>query len=117
MELPALKGDIVFSDVHFAYGDGAPVLQGLDLQNRGRGAGGHRRPEREREVDRGHVGLTVLRTRTTGSVLVDGHDVRGVTLDSLRRQIGVVFDDSFLFSDTVRSNIAYGRPDASERGD
>ena len=48
-----------------------------------------------------------------GSVLVDGHDVRGVTLDSLRRQIGVVFDDSFLFSDTVRSNIAYGRPDAS----
>jgi len=49
-----------------------------------------------------------------GSVQVDGHDVRGVALHSLRRQIGVVFEDSLLFSDTVRSNIAYGRPDATD---
>ena len=49
-----------------------------------------------------------------GAVLVDGHDVRDVTLHSLRRQIGVVFEESFLFSDTVRANIAYGRPDATD---
>ena len=49
-----------------------------------------------------------------GAVFVDGHDVRGVTLQSLRRQIGVVFEEAFLFSDTVRANIAYGRPDATD---
>ena len=50
-----------------------------------------------------------------GSVLIDGHDLREVTLRSLRRQVGVAFEDSFLFSDTVRANIAYGRPDAERR--
>src|SRR5213078_2823900 len=50
----------------------------------------------------------------TGAVKVDGIDVRDVTFDSLRRQIGVVFEESFLFSDSVRSNIAYGRPDATD---
>ena len=49
-----------------------------------------------------------------GAVLVDGHDLRGVTLHSLRSQIGVVFEESFLFSDSVRANIAYGRPGASD---
>ena len=49
-----------------------------------------------------------------GSVALDGVDVRDVTLDSLRRQIGVVFEESFLFSDTVRANIAYGRPEATD---
>ncbi|HZP30077.1 MAG TPA: ABC transporter ATP-binding protein [Acidimicrobiia bacterium] len=48
-----------------------------------------------------------------GAVRVDGIDVRDVTLDSLRRSIGVVFEDSFLFSDSVHNNIAYGRPDAT----
>ena len=50
----------------------------------------------------------------SGAVLVDGHDVRDVTLASLRRQVGVVFEESFLFSDSVRANIAYGRPDATD---
>ena len=49
-----------------------------------------------------------------GSVSVDGHNLREVSLHSLRRQVGVVFEESFLFSDTVRSNIAYGRPDAGD---
>ncbi len=51
---------------------------------------------------------------STGSVLVDGYDVRGVALASLRRQVGVVFEESFLFSDTIRANIAYGRSDATD---
>ena len=50
---------------------------------------------------------------TGGALRVGGHDVRDLTLDSLRASIGLVSEDSFLFSDTVRANIAYGRPDAS----
>ena len=49
-----------------------------------------------------------------GRVTVDGHDVRDVTLESLRRQVGIVFEDAFLFSDSVRANIAYGRPDSTD---
>ena len=49
-----------------------------------------------------------------GQVRVDGHDVRDVTLHSLRRQVGMAFEESFLFSDTIRANIAYGRPDATD---
>ncbi|MEU0741833.1 ABC transporter ATP-binding protein [Streptomyces sp. NPDC006134] len=51
---------------------------------------------------------------TRGAVLVGGHDVRELTLESLRAAIGLVPEDSFLFSDTVRNNIAYGRPDATD---
>lgn len=51
---------------------------------------------------------------TEGAVLVDGRDVRDVNLTSLRRQIGIVLQTSLLFSDTIRANIAYGRPDATE---
>ena len=49
-----------------------------------------------------------------GAVRIDGIDVRDVTLDSIRHEIGIVFEDAFLFSDTVRANIAYGRPDAAD---
>ena len=49
-----------------------------------------------------------------GAIRIDGVDVRDVTLDSIRREIGIVFEDAFLFSDTVRANIAYGRPDATD---
>jgi len=51
---------------------------------------------------------------TSGSLTVDGHDVRAVTARSLRSQIGIVLQDSFLFSDTVMNNIRYGRPEASD---
>ena len=50
----------------------------------------------------------------SGSICIDGVDIRDVTLESIRAEIGIVFEDAFLFSDTVRSNIAYGRPDASD---
>jgi ATP-binding cassette subfamily B protein len=49
-----------------------------------------------------------------GSIRIDGTDVRDVTLESVRNEIGIVFEDAFLFSDTVRANIAYGRPDATD---
>jgi ATP-binding cassette subfamily B multidrug efflux pump len=49
-----------------------------------------------------------------GSITIDGVDITDATLDSLRREVGVVFEDAFLFSDSVRNNIAYGRPDATD---
>ena len=112
VDLPELRGDISFSNVHFRYGDADPVIQGVDL---------HIAPgERVAIVGPSGSGkstLAMLVPRfydpTQGAVLVDGHDLRGVTLRSLRRQVGVVFEDGFLFSDSVRANIAYGRPDAT----
>ncbi|HWE65568.1 MAG TPA: ABC transporter ATP-binding protein [Acidimicrobiales bacterium] len=111
--LPRVRGEITYADVHFAYGDGAPVLKGFDL---------HLSPgERVAIVGpsgsgKSTVALLVSRfyDPDQGAVLVDGHDVRGVTLQSLRAQVGFVFEESFLFSDSVRSNIAYGRPEATE---
>ncbi|MFZ0179936.1 MAG: ABC transporter ATP-binding protein, partial [Candidatus Dormiibacterota bacterium] len=113
VDLPELRGDIRFSSVHFRYGEDDPVIQGVDL---------HIAPgERVAIVGPSGSGkstLAMLVPRfydpTEGAVLIDGHDVRTVTLRSLRRQVGVVFEDSFLFSDSVRANIAYGRPDATD---
>ncbi|MEU8972987.1 ABC transporter ATP-binding protein [Streptomyces monashensis] len=113
VELPVLRGDIVFEDVHFGYEADAPVLRGLDL---------HLAPgERVAIVGSSGSGKSTLAAFAArmydpdrGRVLVDGHDLRGVTLRSLRRQVGVAFEEAFLFSDTVRANIAYGRPDATD---
>jgi ATP-binding cassette subfamily B protein len=106
------RGEITFDDVHFAYGDGAPVLRGVDLTI----AAG----ERVAFVGPSGSGkstLAMLVSRfhdpDSGAVLVDGHDVRDLTLRSLRSHVGIAFEDSFLFSDTVRANIAYGHPDAT----
>ena len=109
-ELPPLQGDVVFSDVHFGYSPDHPVLQGLDL---------HIAPgERVAIVGPSGSGKSTVAMLVSrfydpdrGTVRVDGHDVRDVALRSLRHQVGVVFEESFLFSDTVRANIAYGLPD------
>ncbi|WP_308217270.1 ABC transporter ATP-binding protein [Streptantibioticus silvisoli] len=113
IELPDPRGEIVFRDVHFAYDGSNPVLRGFDLRV---GAG-----ERVALVGSSGSGKSTvaalvsrLRDPDRGSVTIDGHDLRSVTLRSLRRRIGVAFEDSFLFSDTVRANIAYGRPGAGE---
>jgi ATP-binding cassette subfamily B protein len=113
VELPVLRGEVTFRDVHFGYGDGEPVLAGLDL----RIAAG------ERVAILGTSGsgtstATLMVSRfydpDFGAVLVDGVDVRTVALHSLRRQVAVVFEESFLFSTSVRDNIAYGRPGATD---
>jgi ATP-binding cassette subfamily B protein len=113
VELPPVRGEIDFDAVGFGYDGRRRILDGFDLHVR---AG-----ERVAIVGpsgSGKTTATMLVSRfyepDRGAVLVDGHDLRGVALHSLRSQIGVVFEESFLFSDSVRANIAYGRPGASE---
>ena len=113
VELPAGDGEIHFEDVSFEYLAGRPVLECLDLVL---DAGttlaliGH--------TGSGKTTLASLVPRFydvgSGLVLVDGVDVRDVTLNSLRREIGVISQDPFLFSTTVRENIAFGRPEMSD---
>ncbi|HWU59925.1 MAG TPA: ABC transporter ATP-binding protein, partial [Microbacteriaceae bacterium] len=116
---------IEFRDVHFAYDGGATALGGALPGASVPGQAGFNLViapgERVALVGTSGSGKStaaMLVSRfydpQSGCVLVDGHDVRDVTLRSLRSQIGVVFEESFLFSDSVRSNIAYGRPDATE---
>ncbi len=113
VELPPLRGEIDFEAVEFGYDERRRILDGFDLQVK---AG-----ERVAIVGPSGSGKTTATQLVSrfyepdrGAVLVDGHDLRGVALHSLRSQVGVVFEESFLFSDTVRANIAYGRPGASD---
>jgi ATP-binding cassette subfamily B protein len=113
VELPPVRGEIDFDAVGFGYDGRRRILDGFDLHVK---AG-----ERVAIVGpsgSGKTTATMLVSRfyepDRGAVLVDGHDLRGVALHSLRSQVGVVFEESFLFSDSVRANIAYGRPGASD---
>jgi ATP-binding cassette subfamily B protein len=112
-DLPPGPGRISYRGVRFEYAPGRPVLDGIDLEIE---------PGATVAVI-GHTGagkttLAALVPRfydvSEGSVELDGTDVRDVRLRSLRSQIGVVSQDPFLFSATVRENIAFGRPDATD---
>lgn len=113
-QLPQISGDVVFDDVSFAYReDGREVLNNINL---------HARPG-ERIALVGETGAgksTIIRLLarfydvTSGSLRIDGHDVRDVTSESLRQQLGIVLQDTFLFTGTVADNIRYGRLDATD---
>jgi ATP-binding cassette, subfamily B, bacterial len=113
VELPPLEGLVELRDVSFRYGDGPEVLHGIDL----RVAPGET-VSLVGSTGAGKSTVAKLVTRlydaTEGQVLLDGHDVRGVTIESLRRQLGVVPQEPFLFNGTIRDNIAFARPDATE---
>ncbi|MFF3398054.1 ABC transporter ATP-binding protein [Streptomyces sp. NPDC002659] len=113
-ELPAdAPATVEFDDVTFGYDEQRPVLDGFSLEIR---------PGETVAVvgssGSGKSTVSLLLPRfydvTHGAVLVGGHDVRELTQESLRAAIGLVPEDSFLFSDTVRTNIAYGKPDATQ---
>jgi ATP-binding cassette, subfamily B, bacterial len=112
LELPRVDGDVAFDGVRFGYGDGPEVLHGLDLDV----------PAGTTVALVGHTGagkstIAKLLARfydpREGRITIDGHDLRDVTQASLRRQLGIVPQEGFLFAGTVRDNIAFGRPDAS----
>jgi ATP-binding cassette, subfamily B, bacterial MsbA len=112
--LPPFRTGIEFRDVVFAYDDGQarPILRQVNAHV---SAG-----QMVALVGRSGAGKTTLVNLvprfydvTGGAILVDGHDVRDVTLASLRAQVGMVTQETVLFDETVATNIAYGRPDAS----
>ncbi|MBL9200917.1 MAG: ABC transporter ATP-binding protein [Opitutaceae bacterium] len=109
---PRLTGEVAFENVSFAYGGGEPVLRDIDL----RVAPG----QCVAILGATGAGKSVLMSLvprffdpTAGRVIIDGLDARRIHLDDLRRNIGLVFQESFLFSNTVAANIAFGHPDAS----
>jgi subfamily B ATP-binding cassette protein MsbA len=111
--LQPFHGSVEFREVVFAYDDQAkPILKGVSFTvSRGQVVA---------LVGRSGAGKTTMMNLvprffdvTGGGILIDGVDVRDVTLPSLRAQIGIVTQETILFDDTVSSNIAYGRPDAS----
>jgi ATP-binding cassette subfamily B protein len=112
--LPPIQGRVVYEQVGAEYKSGEPVLRGVSLVAE---------PGQTIAIvgptGAGKTTLVNLLPRfydaTSGTVTIDGIDVRNVTLASLRRQIGVVLQDTFLFSDTVMSNIRFGRPDATDK--
>lgn len=113
LELSKLKGEIRFENVFFSYEGFGDTLRDISLTVE----------PGEKVALMGLVGsgkttLAELVPRfydvTAGSVTVDGYDVRDVSLRSLRSQVGIVLQDVFVFSDTVRNNIAFGRPDATD---
>jgi ATP-binding cassette, subfamily B, bacterial len=113
LPMPAILGRVTFDDVTFSYASGEPVLRGVDL---------HVEPG-ETVVLVGPSGsgkstLARLVMRAydvdAGAVCIDGIDVRDVTVASLRAQVGLVPQEPFLFSGTIRENLVMGRPDASD---
>jgi ATP-binding cassette subfamily B protein len=113
VELPPGDGDLRFEDVRFEYLAGRPVLDGVTLE-----VPAGRTIALIGQTGSGKTTLTSLVPRfydtTDGRVLVDGVDVRDVKLTSLRRAIGVISQDPFLFSASVRENITFGAPDLDE---
>jgi ATP-binding cassette subfamily B protein len=113
VELPPGGGDLCFEDVRFEYLEGRPVLDGVSLD-----VPAGRTIALIGQTGSGKTTLTSLVPRfydvTSGRVTVDGVDVRDVTLASLRGAIGVISQDPFLFSATVRENITFGAPDLDD---
>jgi ABC-type multidrug transport system fused ATPase/permease subunit len=111
--LPSISGHVRFEDVTFGYGrDGPDVLHSIDLDV----------PAGTTVALVGHTGAgksTIAKLLARfyeprgGRITIDGYDTREVTQESLRRQLGIVPQEGFLFAGTVRDNIAFGRPDAA----
>ncbi|MBA4386582.1 MAG: ABC transporter ATP-binding protein [Verrucomicrobia bacterium] len=113
IDLPPMRGHIRFSDVCFSYQPDKPVLKGIDFV-----AEPGQAIALVGETGSGKTSIVNLLAKfylpTSGRLTIDGHDIHQVKADSLRRQIGIVLQENFLFSGTVMDNIRQGRPDASD---
>ncbi len=113
VKLSGVEGKVDFDDVTFAYDEGVNILEHFDL---------HVKPgETIALVGPTGAGKTTVINMLTrfydvaeGRVRIDGHDVREVTLDSLRKEVGVLMQEPFIFKGTIMENIRYGRPDATD---
>lgn len=112
-EMPEIRGDVKFEDVTFRYEEGIDILKDLTFEVK---AG-----ESVALVGPTGAGKTTIVNLISrfyningGKVLIDGNDISQVTLRSLRSQMGIMLQDSFIFSGTIRDNIRYGRLDATE---
>ena len=113
IEMPPIKGDVEFRNVDFAYGE-APILQDVSFT-----AGAGQTIALVGPTGAGKTTIINLIARQydikSGAILIDGMDIRDVTTNSLRRQMGVVLQDPFLFPGSVKENIRYGRLDATDQ--
>lgn len=111
-DLPPIQGAITLDNVDFAYKPGELVLEDVNLEIKAGESVAFVGP-----TGAGKSTIAKLVTRfydpAAGRVLIDGHDLRGVTLTSLRRQLGVVPQEPFLFTGTIRDNVSFARPEAT----
>ena len=111
--LPDIEGSIVFEDVNFAYVEDNPVLKNINFKIQTGETIAIVGP-----TGGGKSTVAKLATRfydpSSGRVLIDGYDIRNVQLESLRKQIGVVPQEPFLFAGSIRENVGFSRPEASD---
>lgn len=111
--LDEIKGDIAFNDVSFSYEEDAEVLHNINIDAPAGtvtalvGSSGS-----GKSTIAGHVATFLMSNQ--GSVTIDGHDMKNIKLSSYRKDLGVVLQDDFLFEGTIRENILFAKPDASE---
>jgi ATP-binding cassette subfamily B protein len=113
VELPSIQGAVSFNDVSFSYDTGTPVLKNVSFEVQPGETIALVGP-----TGAGKTTIVSLVSRfynaTNGSVLIDGYDVQKVTIESLRKQMGIMTQDNYLFSGTVKENIRYGKLDATD---
>ncbi|MFN2527594.1 MAG: ABC transporter ATP-binding protein [Candidatus Baltobacteraceae bacterium] len=113
IELPGIIGDVRFENVHFSYDTDRDVLCGVSLHIKPGQVAAFVGPS-----GAGKTTLTQLVPRfydpKEGAIFIDDHDLKTVTLESLRRDIGIVTQETYLFHDTIANNLRYARPDASD---
>lgn len=111
--LPPIEGNIEFKNVIFEYEKGRQALKGISLNvcsGQSIALVGHTGSGKSTIINL----LSRFYDTTEGSVCIDGHDIRDVTVQSLRSQIGIVLQDTFIFSGSIRDNIRFGRLDATD---
>ncbi|HHT41826.1 MAG TPA: ABC transporter ATP-binding protein [Firmicutes bacterium] len=113
VDLPPVRGDIELQNVSFQYNSDAEVLHNVSLKIPAGSTTAFVGPSGGGKTTLCHL-IPRFYDVVEGSILIDGHDIRDVTLSSLRQQIGFVQQDVFLFTGTIRENILYGNPSASE---